>query len=131
VQFFLRMQIVAAAVVVVRLAVAVFVDRGGVNLGREMLISMGLMLAAIVVVGAFALVDFDRFWTTFHQIAFRKGLWLLDPSRDYLIMLFPEPFWFAGTIRFVTSIVIQTAVVTLMGLGLWVAPRFLSPARTS
>jgi integral membrane protein (TIGR01906 family) len=131
VQFFLQMQLVAAAAVVVRIVLAFSVDRSGVPIGREMLISVGLMLAAIVVVGVMAVIDFDALWTRFHQIAFRNGLWLLDPSRDYLLMLFPEPFWFTGTIRFVTLVAAQTAVVAILGLGLWLSPRFGLPSEAS
>src|SRR5262245_28437571 len=126
VQFFLRMQIVAAAVVALRVAAAFAFDRGSTALGRELLLSVALMIAAIIVVGAMALLDFDAFWTRFHQIAFRNGLWLLDPTRDYLIMLFPEPFWFAGTIRFVILVGTQTALVALLGLGLLLGPRLLN-----
>jgi integral membrane protein (TIGR01906 family) len=132
VQFFLRMQIVAAAVVVLRVALAFTIDRTTVPLGREILLSVALMIGAIIVVGAMALVDFDAFWTRFHQIAFRNGLWLLDPTRDYLIMLFPEPFWFAGTIRFVTLVGGQTALVALLGVALLVViPRFAAPQSSS
>jgi integral membrane protein (TIGR01906 family) len=127
VQFFLRMQLVAAAIVAIRLVVALTLEREPAALGRDMLFSVGLMLTAIVVVGAMALIDFDAFWTRFHQIAFRNGLWLLDPTRDYLIMLFPEPFWFAGTIRFVTLIGAQTLAVAVLGAGLLIVPRLLQP----
>jgi len=129
IQFFLRMQIIAAAVVIVRLVFAFFVDRSVVPLGRDMLLSTGLMIALIVLVAVLSLLDFDALWTRFHQIAFRNDLWLLDPSTDYLIMLFPEPFWFAATIRMATSVAVQTALVVLVGLGLLLSPRFL-PTRT-
>ncbi len=129
IQFFLRMQIIAAAVVIVRLVFAFFVDRSVVPLGRDMLLSTGLMIALIVLVAVLSLLDFDALWTRFHQIAFRNDLWLLDPSTDYLIMLFPEPLWLAATIRMATSVAVQTALVVLVGLGLLLSPRFL-PTRT-
>jgi integral membrane protein (TIGR01906 family) len=128
VQFFLRMQLVGAAAVVLRVLVALGVDHSAVQLGRDMLISVALMLAAIIVVGIFAVANFDAFWTVFHEIAFRNGDWQFDPTRDYLIMLFPEPFWFTGTIRFVGLIAAQTAVVAVLGLGLLFSPRFGLPA---
>ena len=131
VQFFFRMQIVAAVVVLVRLGVMFALDRGGLLIGREMLISVALMLVAIAVVGALAVINFDAFWTVFHQIAFRNGDWQFDPQRDYLIMLFPEPFWFTGTIRFVTLITAQTLVVALMGVALLLSPRFLGTGNRS
>jgi len=92
IQFFLRMQIVAAAVVVLRVGVAVAFDRAAAPVGRELLWSTALMVALVVLVGVLSLIDFDGLWTRFHQIAFRNDLWQLDPSKDYLIMLFPKPF---------------------------------------
>lgn len=129
VQFFFRMQIVAGAVVLLRLVFGVGLDRTGVSVGREMLLSVGLMLIAIAVVGAFAVINFDAFWTLFHQIAFRNGDWQFDPERDYLIMLFPEPFWFTGTLRFVSLIASQTVVVAVVGAALlFISPRLLPTA---
>jgi integral membrane protein (TIGR01906 family) len=123
IQWFLRMQIVAGAVVVVRLAFALAVDRSPLPLGRDLLWSTGLMVALVVLVGVLSLMDFDALWTRFHQIAFRNDLWQLDPSRDYLIMLFPEPFWFAATIRMAIGVALQTIFIALLGLGLIVSPR--------
>ncbi len=86
------MQIVAAAVVVLRVGVAVAFDRAAAPVGRELLWSTALMVALVVLVGVLSFIDFDGLWTRFHQIAFRNDLWQLDPSKDYLIMLFPKPF---------------------------------------
>ncbi len=123
--WFLRMQIVAAAIVVVRVVVSVFVDRAPEPLGRDLLLSAGLMVALVVLVGVLSFVDFTELWTRFHQIAFRNDLWQLDPSRDYLIMLFPEPFWFTATVKMATSVAVQTALIVLAGLGLLFGPRLL------
>jgi integral membrane protein (TIGR01906 family) len=123
IQFFLRMQVIAAAVVAIRLAVAVIFDRSAAPLGRDMLWTTGLMVALVVLVGVLSLLDFDALWTRFHQIAFRNDLWQLDPSRDYLIMLFPEPFWFAATIRMATSVALQAALVALLGAACVLSPR--------
>jgi len=57
-----------------------------------------LSLGILVAVGAMVLADFDGFWTQFHLLSFANDLWLLDPSRDYLIMMFPEGFWFDSVI---------------------------------
>ena len=45
------------------------------------------MVGLVVLVAVLSFLDFDALWTRFHQIAFRNDLWLLDPTRDYLIML--------------------------------------------
>jgi integral membrane protein (TIGR01906 family) len=129
IQWFLRLQVVAAGVVLVRLLFALGLDRAAVPVGREMLWSTALMVALVVLVGVLSLMDFEALWTRFHQIAFRNDLWQLDPSRDYLIMLFPEPFWFTATIRMATSVALQTVLVAAIGLGLiFISPRLLGRA---
>jgi integral membrane protein (TIGR01906 family) len=115
IQWFLRMQVVCAVVAVVRLAFAVLVDRSPVPLGRDVLWSCGLMVALVVIVGVLSLLDFSELWTRFHQVAFRNDLWQLDPRRDYLIMLFPEPFWFTATLRLATSVALLTLLLALSG----------------
>ena len=110
---------------VLRVATAVVFDRSGGSIGREMLWSTGLMVALVVAVGVLSLMDFEALWTRFHQIAFRNDLWQLDPTRDYLIMLFPEPFWFTATIRMATSVALQTVILALLGFGLIFSQRFI------
>ncbi|MDD5401761.1 MAG: TIGR01906 family membrane protein [Dehalococcoidales bacterium] len=50
-------------------------------------------LAAIVMIGIIALMDFNWLFLQFHLISFSNDLWLLDPAKDYLIMMFPQGFW--------------------------------------
>ncbi|MFH1652057.1 MAG: TIGR01906 family membrane protein [Chloroflexota bacterium] len=57
-----------------------------------------LTLVMIFVLGLLAVSDFPRFFWTFHLLSFANDFWLLDPTRDYLIMLFPEGFWFDATL---------------------------------
>jgi integral membrane protein (TIGR01906 family) len=125
IQWFLRMQFVAAAVVVVRLAAVVVFDRSPAPIGRELLWSTGLMVALVALVGILSLLDFEGLWTRFHQIAFRNDLWQLDPNSDYLIMLFPEPFWFTATIRMATTVALQTVLLAAVGVALIFSQRFL------
>ncbi|MGI9147945.1 MAG: TIGR01906 family membrane protein [Chloroflexota bacterium] len=130
IQWFLRMQVVAAAVVVPRVAIAVLFDHSPGPIGREMLWSSGLMVALVILVALLSLMDFEALWTRFHQIAFRNDLWQLDPTRDYLIMLFPEPFWFTATIRMATTVAVQTLVLVVTGVGLIFSQRFFGDRST-
>jgi len=68
----------------------------------------GLVTLGIVsVVGLFALVGFDSLFLLFHRISFTNDLWQLDPRTDYLLIMFPQGFWFDATIR--------VAVTTILG----------------
>ncbi len=48
-------------------------------------ITLTLMLA----LGLGTLLGFDQLFWQFHLISFANELWQLDPTRDYLILLFP------------------------------------------
>ncbi len=119
IQLFLRLQVIAAVLVAARVAYMLFVERSPRAMGLEMLWSTGLVLALVGLVGVLSLVDFAELWTRFHQVAFRNDLWQLDPRTDYLIMLFPEPFWLTATMRFATSVALMTAVVAIVGFLSW------------
>lgn len=112
---FLDLQLLAAAVIAVRLIVAAWVDRTAAPIGREALWGAGVMVGVVVIVGVLAAIDFPGLWLRFHYIAFRNDLWMLDPTRDYLIMLFPEPFWYAATLRLAGATAGATLLVTIAG----------------
>lgn len=57
-------------------------------------ITLPLMLAMVLGI----LFDFDQLFLRFHLLSFANELWQLDPARDYLIMLFPEGFWYDAAI---------------------------------
>ena len=61
------------------------------------------ILAAVffAMLAGWAYVDFDAFWTTFHKLAFRNDLWLLNPATDLMINLFPAQFFSSMVFRIV------------------------------
>src|SRR5918999_2749363 len=71
----------------------------------------GLTLALVVAGGLFALLGFDALFLTFHQLSFSNDFWQLDPRRDYLIIMFPQGFWFDATMRVATTAVGGAAVL--------------------
>ena len=54
----------------------------------------GLTLVIMLAIGLAAAINFDWLFLNFHLLSFTNDLWMLDPSTDYLIMLFPRGFWF-------------------------------------
>lgn len=78
----------------------------------------GLTLGIAAVVGILSLFGFQRLFLFFHLVSFDNDLWILDPTRDYLIMMFPQGFFFDATVFIV--------VLTLgQALLLWVLPRII------
>jgi integral membrane protein (TIGR01906 family) len=74
-------------------------------------------LALMAALGIGALFNFDRLFLQFHLLSFSNDFWLLDPSRDYLIMLFPRGFWLDATI--VCAIATVIGAVILGGVGIF------------
>jgi len=76
-----------------------------------------LTLVIMVVVGVMVAINFDWFFRQFHLISFANDFWMLDPATDYLIMLFPQGFWFEAA----TYCALSTALGALVlgGLGWW------------
>lgn len=87
------------------------------TLARRLLWGGGLTLGLILAVGLFAAVGFDTMFLKFHQFFFANDFWQLDPRTDFLVMLFPQDFWFDSTMWVATRAVIGAAVVTLVSSG--------------
>ncbi len=89
-----------------------------------------LTLVLVMGVGLLAITGFDSLFLRFHQLVFTNDLWQLDPRTDYLIIIFPQGFWFDATLR-----VALTAVAGALGLvgvsAVFMALRWwLGPNRT-
>ncbi|MDD4984536.1 MAG: TIGR01906 family membrane protein, partial [Dehalococcoidales bacterium] len=85
------------------------------RLAWSVFIGSSITLGIIVALGAGSmLLDFNELFTRFHLVAFTNDLWMLDPATDYLIMLFPEGFWYdsAALLGQITAAVAGTLCVT-------------------
>ena len=81
-------------------------------LARRLLWGGVLTVALILGVGLFALLGFDTLFTKFHQLSFANDFWQLDSRTDFLVMLFPEDFWFDATMWVATR-----ALVAALAIG--------------
>jgi integral membrane protein (TIGR01906 family) len=70
-----------------------------------------LTLSLIGIIGVWALIDFDRLFINFHLLSFANDLWLLDPAKDYLIMLFPEGFFLDAAMFLVITAIIEALIL--------------------
>ena len=55
----------------------------------------GLTLVIMLVLGVWALVDFDGFWLRFHFLSFSNEFW---SAEGYMLLIFPQDFWFDAVI---------------------------------
>jgi integral membrane protein (TIGR01906 family) len=87
----------------------------------------GLVCAGMVgAIGLFALVAWQVWFVTFHQVFFAAGTWTFEYS-DTLIRLFPECFWLDAALT-ITSLSLAGGLA-VAALGIWYLRR--SPRTTS
>ncbi len=75
-----------------------------------------LTLIIIAVVGIWAIIDFDSLFLRFHLASFTNDLWQLDPSRHYLIMMFPEEFFSDAAMLLTADIAVMSVI---LGVPAW------------
>lgn len=85
------------------------------QLARGAMWGGALTLALMAVLRVVTLFNFDQFFRQFHLLSFTNDLWLLDPSKDYLLMLFPGGFWYDAT-QFI-ALGVGMAAVLVTGLA--------------
>jgi integral membrane protein (TIGR01906 family) len=96
-----RLWVISFAAILLGGALVVLVDppTGGREVIRAFGVGGGLVVGALGLLGLGALIDFQRLFFQFHLLSFSNDLWLLDPTRDRLIQLFPQEFFFDAAMR--------------------------------
>jgi len=89
--------------------------RSWLRLARGLVWGSGLTLALMLALGLGTLLNFDQLFLRFHLISFANEFWKLDPTKDYLIMLFPRGFWYDATLFCALGTIISAVV--LGGVG--------------
>ena len=89
---------------------------------RGFALSALFLLAAATALAVWGAVNFDGLFITFHKLAFRNDLWLLNPNTDVLMALMPLPFftWYAGEMAkaLLPVLVMMLLVVAAWGRGI-------------
>jgi integral membrane protein (TIGR01906 family) len=120
VQIFTILQ-VASILLFLVLAVCIYFSSGlpriltGIQIGSV----VTAVLTGILII--WALIDFNSLFLLFHYISFTNDLWILDPSKDYLIMMFPEGFFNDAAMLIVSTIIGEAAII-------WLAAFFIKRA---
>ena len=92
------------------------------DLARGIRHGCALTLVLIAALGIASIFGFEQLFIQFHYLIFgdpATSPWMLDPSKDYLIMLFPEGFW--QDIAFFGAGAIVVEALLLGGIA-WAVP---------
>ncbi|MGO1652597.1 TIGR01906 family membrane protein [Senegalia sp. (in: firmicutes)] len=82
----------------------------------KLLISASILPLIIMSIFGIAIsIDFNKYFTIFHEILFTNDLWLLNPKTDILIQMLPLDFFYSISIRILTYFILQLIIIFLLG----------------
>ena len=61
-------------------------------------------------------IDFDKYFTYFHEIFFTNDLWLLDPKTDVLIQMLPLQFFYSIATKIASLFILELIILIIVGL---------------
>ena len=99
-------------------AVLLYLLKGKLSsiLPKSMCIGTGLFFIAVCLLAVIISTDFTKYFTIFHEIFFDNDLWLLNPNKDLLINIVPEPFFVDTAVRI--AIIFGGSVLLLLAVCL-------------
>src|SRR5438128_2368182 len=84
------------------------------RLALLLLVAAAWVGAAAIVLGAFFAIAFDAAFAAFHALFFAAGTWQFGPDSN-LLRLFPQPFWFEGSLVAGATIVVAALIAAFVG----------------
>lgn len=106
--------------VVISYIVCVFIwarEKSLRTLAVQSLAGVGVGVAVVAAIGAFALAGFDQAWTKFHELVFNNDLWRLNPATDHLIQMFPEKFWEEATFLVAMLTAVEVLAIVIVAVA--------------
>lgn len=86
------------------------------SLSKTLMTSSIFSFLAIAVLSVMIYVDFDKYFTYFHEIFFTNDLWLLNPNTDVLIQMLPIEFFYSIATKISIIFIIELLIVFLIGI---------------
>ncbi|MTI71198.1 MAG: TIGR01906 family membrane protein [Firmicutes bacterium] len=87
-------------------------------LRKKLIITSLIPIFLILVLFILMMLDFNKYFTYFHQIFFTNDLWLLDPKKDILIQMLPLDFFYSIAKKISFYFATQLLLIFLLGQGL-------------
>ena len=93
--FHLMRKLTLAAAALAAICFYLLTKKAGMKEGLKSVGKATAFLIAIFSALALAIaMNFSKAWYTFHTLFFSNKLWLMDPEKDLMIQMLPEPFFF-------------------------------------
>lgn len=84
--------------------------------GQALVVGGGVTILLFIIVGISSMLDFDQIFLQFHLVTFANEFWMLDPSQDYLIRMFPQGFFFDLVVLVAAMTVGEAILIGVSGL---------------
>jgi len=68
-------------------------------------------LGVMIFLALWALFGFEQLFILFHRASFTNEFWILDPTKDYLLMLFPGGFFYDIALFGFVAIIIESILL--------------------
>lgn len=116
---FLLQEITLGYIVIYILLFLLWIKGRWQDLAKGIRRGCALTLGVVAASGIASFFFFEQMFIQFHLLVFHNPYWMLDPGKDYLIMLFPEGFWMDVAYLGVGAII---AEALLLGSLAWAVP---------
>lgn len=97
--------------------------RLNINFGKSLMISPLLGSIPFFILSMLMFIDFNKYFTIFHEIFFSNDLWLLDPKYDRLINIFPEEFFSNTALKILIYYFVILIIVFVIGVFITIKNR--------
>lgn len=101
-----RIVLIASIILLLAVGVVLYITQSAGTLIKSLGYGAILTLLFTGIVVIWAIIDFDSLFYLFHILSFNNDLWLLDPTRDYLIMMFPQGFFRDAALMLIGTIIL-------------------------
>jgi len=95
-------------------AISTYSNRKVIKLLKDLSLGGIFTLGLILLIGISFVFGFNKLFLYFHLISFSNDLWLLDPRYDYLIMMFPQGFFFDSTMFIAILTILEAILISVI-----------------
>lgn len=119
-----RSMLMVSIILLVTAGTMLYVKRRAEKLVTSLILGASITLGITGILIIWAIIDFDSLFYLFHILSFNNDLWILDPTHDYLIMMFPQGFFRDAALLLVGTIVLEALL--LLTAGIIIQKQFIS-----
>ncbi|MGL4454002.1 MAG: TIGR01906 family membrane protein [Sarcina sp.] len=72
-----------------------------------------ILIATILILGSFIIIDFNKVFITFHKLFFDNDLWIFNETTDSIIKILPENYFMLCAIFILIMLIIESLIINI------------------